>query len=322
VHKELPFEPCPFLSKPHQQTVFSSFNSWIPEPKSVQQILHLPDGDKIMMEVSIPEGWKETDPTVLCIHGLCGSHQSPYLLRLTNHLNPMNVKVVRFNMRGCGSGRGLARGIYHSGRCEDLFEAVKVLKAEAPRSAITLIGFSLGANITLKLMGELGSMSSYFVEKAIAISPPVDLFCSAAMLHEAAGGMYERYFYKKIRRDVLEVHRKHQELPKVHLPKEMSLLKFDETYTVPRFGFPSIHEYYRRCSAQHVIGEIDAPCKILFSGDDPIVSPYSLDHVALPSHVELYKTKYGGHMGYLGNPTNPRGFYWLDSVLLEWIFES
>jgi predicted alpha/beta-fold hydrolase len=105
----------------------------------------------------------------------------------------------------------------------------------------------------------------------------------------------------------------------VNLPKNLSLYEFDEMYTVPRIGYGSIHEYYAKCSSLHIIQDIQVPCKILFSCDDPIVSHQSLDSHCLPSNIEIYKTKRGGHMGFLGNPASPRGFYWLDSLLEDWI---
>lgn len=320
--KELPFDPCPFLNHPHQQTVFSTVVSWLKEPISVSRIIPLRDGDKVVIEVSTPDNWKPTDPTVFCVHGLCGSHQSPYQVRLVNRLVPMGIRVIRFNMRCCGSGRGMSRNIYHGGRCDDLFEALKIIKAETPNSDITLIGFSLGGNIVLKLLGDLGSLGSRFLKQVIAVSPPVDLANSADLLHTAANGMYEKYFCKIIRKEIHFIHKKFKELPPVRLPKSLTLRDFDEIYTVPRFGFPSVDEYYHRCSAKHTIEHISVPCKILLSEDDPIVSSKSLDGHHLPSHIGLFKTKKGGHMGYLGNPSHPRGFYWLDSVLEDWIFEK
>jgi predicted alpha/beta-fold hydrolase len=321
VGRELEFDPCPLLSHPHPQTYFSSFRYWIPKPISEGTIIPLSDGDKVVIESTTPKNWKKTDPTVLCVHGLCGSHLSSYLLRLVNRLTPLGIKTVRFNMRGCGSGKGLAKQIYHSGRSEDVLEAIRALKREFPDSPITVIGFSLGGNIVLKMMGELSSLESSLVDRAFAICPPVDLMSSALLTKEVAGGIYGRYFYRLLRENVCELHRLFKDLPPIDLPKNLSLYEFDELYTVPRIGYKNIQEYYTECSSIHFIEDIQAPCKILFSGDDPIVSHQSLDNHHLPSHIEIYKTKKGGHMGFLGNPASPRGFYWLDSLLEDWILE-
>jgi predicted alpha/beta-fold hydrolase len=319
VSQELPFEPFPFITDPHHQTIFSSVLNFLFEPPSDTKKVLLPDGDCLAAEITTPRGWKETDPTVLLVHGLCGSHRSPNLVRMVKRLEPVGVRSVRFNMRGCGSGKGLARQIYHSGRSEDLFAVLKALKKEHPESPITLIGFSLGGNIVLKLAGELGSLASRYLHKMIAVSPPVDLYSSIQMLGEPVNSVYERYFYKLLRADVHYRHRKFKELPPVKLPKNLKLYEFDQLYTAPACGFESAMDYYNKCSSAHVVEDIAIPCKILLAQDDPIITPTSLDRYRLPSNITVFKTKQGGHMGYLGNPVGEKGFHWLDSLLVDWI---
>ncbi len=318
--QELPFDPCPMFGDPHLQAWLSTTKWWISKPRSTQDFVALEDGDKLVLESTTPDNWKETDPTILCVHGLCGSHESSYLMRLVNRLTPHGIKVVRFNMRGCGSGRGHAKQIFHSGRSDDLFEAVKFLKKQFPHSPITLIGFSLGGNIVLKMVGEMGSFGHRFIKSVIAICPPVDMRSSATLVEGVAKGVYNRYFYKLIREEVDFLH-KTFDLPPVDLPQDLSLYKFDELYTAPRVGFEDVEDYYAKCSSKDYVELISIPCKILFAQDDPIVAHSAFDDEDLPKNIQIYKTKKGGHMGYLGHPKSPRGFFWLDSLLEEWILE-
>ncbi|MBI5273225.1 MAG: alpha/beta fold hydrolase [Chlamydiia bacterium] len=317
--QELPFDPFPFLQDPHHQTLINTFLNFLFEPDSEQKLVTLSDGDKLSLEVTTPKDWRETDPTVILVHGLCGSHKSPNLVRMARRLEPLGIRAVRYNMRGCGSGRGLSRQIYHSGRSEDVFEAIKAMKKEAPASPITLIGFSLGGNIVLKMAGELASLGPTFVKKTIAVSPPVDLYSSILMLGREENAMYEKYFYRLLRADVHYRHKKFRDLPPIRLPHSLKLYEFDQIYTAPYCGFRNVQDYYNRCSAASVVPDIAMPCRILFAEDDPIVSCKSLDAYKLPSHIQLLKTRKGGHMGYLGDPRDKNGIHWLDSVLVEWI---
>jgi hypothetical protein len=319
VCQELPFDPFPFLDDPNQQTILSSMFNLQIEPLSERKLVTLPDGDRISLEVTTPKGWEPADRTVLMVHGLCGSHRSPNLVRMAKKLETLGVRAIRFNMRGCGSGRGLAKQIYHSGRSEDVFEAVKKVKEEHPDSPLTVIGFSLGGNLVLKMAGELSSLGTLFIDQVIAVSPPVDLFSSIVMFGEPRNALYERYFYRMLRKDVHYLHGKFRDLPRIRLPRYLKLYEFDQVYTAPRCGFSSAKDYYNKCSAVGLVSEIATPTKILLSEDDPIVSSSSLDGLWTPSNVEVFKTKKGGHMGYLGNPASGKGFYWLDSVLSEWI---
>lgn len=317
--QELPFDPFPFIDDPHKQTIISSFFNFLWEPPSVQKLVMLPDGDRISLEITTPSGWKSTDITAVFVHGLCGSHKSPNLVRMAKRLEPLGIRTVRYNMRGCGSGRGLAKKVYHSGRSEDVFECLKVLKKENPDSPMILIGFSLGGNIVLKLVGELHAMAHHFLEGVIAVSPPVELQSSIQMLGDEQNAMYERYFYRLLRNDVHYRHKKFKDLPPINLPKNLKIYEFDQLYTAPSCGFKNAADYYNKCSAAHVVEDIAIPCKILLAEDDPIISPSSLDKYRLPSNISVFKTKKGGHMGYLGRDAEGNGFYWLDSLLVDWI---
>lgn len=319
--RELHFEPFSFFSDPHKQTIVGSLFNFQLEPISVRKIVQLPDGDKIAIEITTPKNWKNSDLSVVLIHGLCGSHHSPYLVRLANRAEAMGVRIIRFNMRGCGSGKGLARGLSHSGRSEDIFDVLRVLKKEDPESPMLLIGFSLGGNIALKLAGELSDVGPQYLKGVIGVSPPVDLYSSVQMMGVKENEFYESYFSKTLQADVAYLLRTFKELPRVQFPKNLKLYEFDQLYTAPVSGFKSAMDYYNKCSAVHVVEDITIPCKILLSEDDPIVSHSSLDRYDLPSNIEIFKTKKGGHMGYLGNPKSERGFRWLDSVLEEWIKE-
>ncbi len=322
VSQELPFDPYPFIDDPHKQTIISSMCNFLFEPVSEERIVRLPDGDKISLVVTTPRDWKPTDLTVFLVHGLCGSHKSPNLVRMANRLEPLGVRTVRYNMRNCGSGRGLAKNLYHSGRSEDVFECLKSLKKTDPESPIVLIGFSLGGNIVLKLAGELGSIAHHFIQKVVAVSPPVELYSSILMLGDPSNAIYEKYFYKILRSEVYFIHNKFKELPDVDLPKDLKMYEFDQLYIAPRCGYSSAIEYYNKCSSSHLVDDIAVPCKILLAEDDPIVSSKSLDHLVLPSNITVFKTKKGGHMGYLGTSEGKKGFYWLDNLLVDWIIEK
>ena len=119
---------------------------------------------------------------VLLLHGLCGCHHSPYMRRLAWKLLRHGLRAVRMNLRGCGSGRGLARYPYHSGRSADVLAGLDSLYQEAPASPVTLVGFSLGGNIVLKLAGELSVRVPENLQRVIAVCPPADLVaCSRAL---------------------------------------------------------------------------------------------------------------------------------------------
>ncbi len=319
MNRELPFDPLPIIAGNHQQTICGAFIQFQVSPRSKRVLIPLTDGDKISIEITTPRRWKPTDLTVLMLHGLCGSHRSSYLIRMTKKLKKKGVRSIRINMRGCGSGRGLARNPYHSGMSDDILEVLKWVKENTPNSPMILIGFSLGGNIVLKLSGELKEKALQYFHKVIAVSPPVDLLSSINLFRNPANQKYERYFLRLLKEDLVYRIKNFPDFPKIEMPDDVHFFEFDQILTAPYWGFKDPFEYYEKCSAKKVVPDIAVSCNILLSKDDPIVSYSSFENLILPSNIQIYMTQKGGHLGYLGYP---KKFHWLDHVLLQWIDES
>ncbi|MBN1914759.1 MAG: alpha/beta fold hydrolase, partial [Parachlamydiales bacterium] len=316
---ELFFEPFPFISGSHRQTIISSMLVCHTSPPSETRYVILPDGDVVTYEISDVKDWRPTEPTVVLLHGLCGSHKSIYLVRMSKKLQKRKIRTIRINLRGCGSGKGLARKIYHSGQSEDIYMVLQDIKKITPYSPIILVGFSLGGNIVLKLAGELGKNAVGMVKGVIGINPPIDLLSSAELLRNTPHQVYERYFMRLLRSDLRYRQKIFPDMPKIVVPRNAHVIDYDNLYTAPTYGFSSAYEYYDTCSARRYLSQIDTPCKILFAKDDPIINPDSINNITLPSNVEVYITHKGGHVGYLAAPSSSHKFYWLDQLLLDWV---
>lgn len=309
----------PLIKSSYYQTLIGSIIDFEFDLGSISHRIELPDGDLLSIEVSTPEKWESTNWTVLMVHGLCGSHKSHYMKRIARGFYKNGLQVIRINLRGCGSGRGLAKGIYHSGSSQDVFEVVKYAQKAFPSSPKLLIGFSLGGNISLKLAGELGFEGKNYLKGVIAVSPPADLLSSARLFTLSENQFYANYFIKLLMKEVNFRH-KYFDLPPHKIPKNVSLTEFDEIYTAPIAKFSSAFEYYYYSSSKRVISEISVPTRILFANDDPIIKSTVLDDVALPSHIKVYKTKHGGHIGFVGLNIF-KEFRWMDKIIIDWVRE-
>jgi predicted alpha/beta-fold hydrolase len=310
----------PLIKSPYCQTIMGTTLSFEIEVPSKTHYVRLKDGDLLALEISVPKGWEEKNGTAILVHGLCGSHKSHYMRRITKKLLKNNLQVARVNLRGCGSGRGFARGIYHSGCSEDVFEALKSIVHHFPNSNKILIGFSLGGNVVLKLAGELQKDGRDFLKGVIAIGPPVDLLSSARLFNHPKNQIYAKYFLRLLLSDIHYLHTHFPDLPPHGLPPNVSMNDFDELYVAPRANFSNALEYYRLCSSKRVIPEITVPTKILLAEDDPIIKAHTLDSVKIPQNVDIYKTQYGGHIGFMGMNVF-KEFRWMDNVLGGWIKE-
>ena len=314
------FLPFPLLRGPHLQTIAAAkLSLWHREPPGEVQVVALPDGDRLALVVSTPRSWRPEHPSVLLLHGLCGCHQSSYMMRLAFKLWRHGIRAIRMNMRGCGAGTGLARQPYHSGRSPDVLAVLEALRRQSPQSSVTLLGFSLGGNVMLKFAGELGRQAEALCTRVIAVCPPADLAACSRLLGKPSNWLYERYFMRRLLAAVAERHRLFPDLTPVNLPERLSLYRFDTLYTAPQCGFADADDFYERCSAAPLVPHVTLPCRILFAEDDPVIDATVVDGVALPPNVEVMRTSKGGHLGFLGRPGRPGGYRWMDACLLEWI---
>lgn len=304
---DLSFEPCFGISSRHLQMILSAYLPAGKEPPSENLIVEVGNGDKISCHVSTPPKWADTYRTVVMVHGMGGSACSRYMIRMARKLYYKNVKVVRVNLRNCGSGRGLSKLPYCAGNSSDIFKVLIKIKDKTPNSPIQLIGYSLGGNIGLKLAGELGKKSIDLVEKYIAVCPPFNLEKSIEAILSKQNQIYHKYYLKNILK---------QGRPWVQNSIN-SLLQLDERFTGPLWGFSGAKEYYQKCSCINFLPYITKQTNILVAKDDPFIPLSSLDDASISEHVNIWATKFGSHMGFLG-PFTSGQFQWMDHILLKW----
>jgi predicted alpha/beta-fold hydrolase len=257
---------------------------------------------------------------------LCGSSNSGYVRTLQTALTTFGIPNVAANFRGCsGELNRLARA-YHSGVTEDLQSIFEHLQQQYPQHQFVVVGFSLGANVILKWLGERASPAA--VRGAVAVSTPFSLaYCSQAMTG-GLGQYYGRFF---LRRLVAEAERKkllfrerglQQQLDSLqacgNLQRLMNLWEFDDRVTAPLHGFAGAEDYYQRCSSLQFLPTITTPTLLIQSLDDPIIPAGSLpraDQLNNNIHVELCAA--GGHVGFISRTER----YWLENRILRFIRE-
>jgi predicted alpha/beta-fold hydrolase len=316
------FRPLRFLSNPHVQTILANI---LPgpaaDPVARQHHVLLPDGDRLVLHDSTPMGWGRGDRMALVVHGLGGSHRSGNVRRVASMLLEHGFRVGRLDLRGAGKGVGLARRSYNGGCSADVRAAAEVLLSRSPESPLTLVGFSLGGNIILKLAGEARDRPLPGLSRVAAVGPPVDLAACARLLARSQNRLYEAFFVRGL---VTQVHRQQRFFPDLKLPRfprRMTLRQFDDLYTAPRGGFADALDYYRRSSALPVMGRICVPVLVLTARDDPFIAVEPFAEVAAVPNIRIHILSHGGHLGFLG-PDGAGGIHWAERRLVEWVSRS
>lgn len=322
------FKPAWWLPGGHLQTLWRKFTSVQPVAHARERV-ELADGDFIDLDWASAsrEFLAGNPPAVLVLHGLCGSSRSSYVCSLQARLTVHGYPNVALNFRGCSGELNRKARAYHSGVTEDLHAVLEYLRAAYPRQQWILVGYSLGANVTLKWLGEQGSPRS--IVAAAAVSTPFSLaYCSHAM-KSGLGQYYGRYFLNKL---VADTERKKANFRQLDFRSEFDMLEacgdlqsleslwdFDDKVTAPLHGFADADDYYARCSSLQFLSAIRTPTLLVQSLDDPIIPPGALprtDQLNNSIHVDL--SPRGGHVGFVST-AEP---FWLENRVIRFIREQ
>lgn len=310
--KHLNFQPLPGLASPHMQMFLSNFGPTGNEPSSAPTLFSLTDGDRLSCQISTPKTWKNTDPTSVLVHGVGGSHQSPYMVRMSRKLYNANQRVVRINLRGAGSGAGLCKKPYNCGSSHDVWSVLHELKKSTPQSSIQLTGFSLGGALIIKMAGEQGEKANNVIDKMTAVCPVLDLIQTVKYITDKSNWLYHRYYLKKI------LEQGSAWVKEGSLSSISSIKDFDDTVTAPLWGYQDANDYYRQCSSLQFLPDVKVPCNVLLAADDPFIDHKLVTQSKCHSNTNVWLTSHGAHMGFLGSGDNVKGPYWMDNLLLQW----
>lgn len=308
------FVPPAWLRGGHAQTILGRY--WPGPPARLpgrDRAIDLPDGDRLVVADDIPPRWQPGDPVVLLVHGLGSDANAPYVVRVADRLHRRGIRTARMNLRGAGAGFGLARGIYHGGRTEDLRAAGGWILGESPGSALALVGFSLGANLVLKLAAEAASDPIEGLEFVVACNPPLDLRACAGHIRRAARGFYDRNFVRHLVAEVGRLHARFPDLGPPSLDGIASVYDFDDRYTAPRNGFRDAEDYYARSGAGPLLMQVGIPGLVIHAADDPFIPVDAVTRWAFPAHLPLELSAHGGHLGYLSRRPWRGTRRWLDA---------
>ena len=299
-----PFRPRrPFLNG-HTQTIAGNFlprRNLLPAPE--ERLF----GVEAEVQVLCHCHWqpqRATAMTVVIVHGLEGSSDSQYVIGTGSKAWAAGMNVVRMNMRNCGDTEHLGPTLYNSSMSADVGSIAKTLIAEDGLQKLAFIGYSMGGNLVLKLLGEWGSGAPPQVKAGVGVSPAVDLAPSADALHHPANRVYEWKFLRGLRR---RLRRKAALFPERydvrHLRGMRSLRDFDDQITARYSGFRDAQDYYSRAAAARVVDAIAVPTLILHSLDDPFIRvlPVTREKLLHNRHITYVETAHGGHCAFLAD---------------------
>jgi hypothetical protein len=326
------FLPRRFLRNGHLQTVAGNYLSRtndLPSPEAQLVEVSPATQNQIASQVLCQCHWQPEEvramrPTAIVVHGLEGSSDSQYVVGNSNKLWRAGCNIVRMNMRNCGGTEALSPTLYHSGLSDDVLAVMNFFVARYGLQSVSLIGYSMGGNLVLKLAGELDAGAPAVLHSVIGVSPAVDLQPSADALHLPQNRLYELKFLHHL---LSRFRHKALLFPHAYDRNRAtgigSLREFDDRITALYSGFSGADDYYNRAAAANVLDRIVVPTLILHANDDPFIrlSAESRDKINGNPHITLIETEHGGHCAFLAQPDHSTGYdgYWAEHTLLRFL---
>ena len=310
-----PFRKAAWAAGPHAQTLMARVLRSPRGPDFERERIETDDGDFLDLDWGPDPG--PSAPIVLVLHGLEGSSRRRYVRNVCRALFRHGVRSVAMNFRGCSGEPNRSLRFYHSGETSDPTAVLSLIRGRHPDRRVGAMGFSLGGNVVLKLMGERPDGGTGIVDAAVAMSVPYDLAAGCDLLERTRmGRLYTEYFMRSLRGKVAAKRDRLAEvLDMAAVDGARSIRAFDEHVTAPLNGFAGASAYYEACSSGRFLAEVRTPTLLLHARNDPFLPPEAIPCEVASANPDLVWSlqEGGGHVGFLeGSPWAPR--FWADEA--------
>lgn len=315
------FQPAFGLKNRHFQTIYASlFRKLSPIEFSIEKFT-LSDGDFVECYWHKIENHQKTTPIVILFHGLAGSYKSPYIQGTMQELKSAGFSSVLMHFRGCSGKQNLKPRSYHSGDTQDANEFIQDLAQRYPQTKIFAVGFSLGANMLLKLLGEKSFTCK--LSAAVSVSAPMLLDICSSYMNKGFSKFYQKLLLKDLKSDLDKKYDtfamgKLLHYKRNNIKKLKTFWEFDDVYTAPIHGFTSAEDYYKKSSSKQFLKYIEIPTLIIHAKDDPFMPESILPAKnEISQNVSLEISEYGGHVGFIsGSLLHPQ--YWVEKRIINY----
>ncbi len=252
-----------------------------------------PDGDFIDVDFA---GDAAAPRRLTVFHGLEGCSDSHYARGIAAHAVRRGWRVAIPHWRGCSGEPNRTPRAYHSGDSEEVDWLLKKLGAQAA------IGISLGGNALLKWLGERGENARQQLQRAAAVSAPIDLPAAGRALDRGVNRLlYTRHFLATLRpKSLAKLERFPGLYDAARVRSARSFREFDDLVTAPLHGFRDVEHYWSAAASGPWLGRIRVPTLLLNARNDPFLPEQALLAAARNAApcVLLEFPRSGGHVGF------------------------
>lgn len=313
------FRPHPLLGNAHLQTMWPALLRPLPALEIRHERLELPDGDFVGL------GWcgkhNADGPLAVLVHGLTGDFQSKYKRGTALELIRRGWRCVMLQLRGGGAEVNRTARLYNHGDTADLRYLWHWLRQREPQTTLVSLGWSLGANVTIKALAEEGEHAP--IQAAAVACPPFQLEPCADQLRTGFSRVYQKKLLDELKALISRKHLRVSAPVSVNLPAALDaqdFFEFDNAYTAPLNGYRDAQDYYTRCSSGAYLHAVQRPTLIVHALDDPFMRPEIVPAASdLAPDITLELSPSGGHVGFISAGPWGQPHYWLETRLPDFL---
>ena len=300
----------------HLQTLVPGIWRRVPGVDYRRERIHTPDADFLDLD------WLRAGNRRLLIltHGLEGDSNRHYIRGAARLFSQNGWDVLAWNCRSCSGEMNHAFRMYHHGDVDDIGTVIDHALQPGHYDKVALMGYSMGANITMKYLGVRGERIAPQIKSAAVFSAPCDLESGAAVLDRWDNFIYYQRFMRAI---IKKIKVKDTQFPgRLDLSRLREVRRwrdFDEHFSAHICGYRDAAEFYRNASAKNFIDGIRIPTLLVNALNDPILTPECMPRDLALKHPYFYLElpEQGGHCGFQTRERNE--FIWSECRAMEFV---
>lgn len=287
------YRPPAYLFNKHLQTIAPVFGVKRDNTLYQTEKLELADGDFLELDW-IRNG---SDKLMILFHGLEGNSRSHYVQQMAQHFSRLGWDILAMHARSCGREMNRLPVLYHGGATDDINIVVNTYAEQY--NSLVLVGFSLGANMSLNFVARHHTPSN--LRAIAAFSAPCDLQKSEQVIDRLVNRIYSRNFLHKLKNKIRKLENRHPGIFDLNkLDQIISVQAFSENFTAPFSGFSSLDDFYNSGSSLDSLTKIRIPTLLVNAKNDPFLSDtsYPLALARTSDYLFFDMPKQGGHTAF------------------------
>jgi hypothetical protein len=232
------------------------------------------------------------DSLLLIVHGHGANANAGVCSKMARAARRAGIASLRLSLRGADLS---GDDIYHGGLTDDARAALASPELRG-YGKILLAGYSIGGQIALRCA--LDHIDDR-IRSVAAICAPLSIAAAADEFDKPRHSLYRSYVLAGLNRVyAATAARRPLPTPLETVRRARFVRERDELTVVPRFGFRSADDYYRRIEVANELDRLDVPSLLVLCENDPIVPMHTLRTAIARASLALsvISVKSGGHM--------------------------